>query len=104
VLGLISRTERWARSKLLGVNLRQSQIPLRWRMRYLTERIVTPFAALSLLGGGSESSFNVLLCLVLPDEAGLIGMLRMLRWRIVELKLQRLPGRAALRARDLPSE
>ena len=43
-------------------------------MYYLTERIVTPFAVFNFLGGGTESSFSVLLCLILPDEAGFVGM------------------------------
>lgn len=40
----------------------------------LTERIVTPFAVFNFLGGGTESSFSVLLCLILPDD---VGMLRL---------------------------
>ena len=43
-------------------------------MYCLTERIVTPFAVFNFLGGGTESSFSVLLCLILPDEAGFVGM------------------------------
>lgn len=44
---------------------------------YLTERIETPFSAFNFfLGGGSESSVSVLLCLTLADEAGLRGMLK----------------------------
>ena len=42
----------------------------------LTERIVTPFVVLNFLAGGGESSFSVLLCFILPDKAGFVGMLR----------------------------
>jgi len=40
----------------------------------LTDRMVTLFADLSFLVGGRESSFSVLLCLILLDEAGFGGI------------------------------
>ena len=37
---------------------------------------MTPFVVLNFLAGGGESSFSVLLCFILPDKAGFVGMLR----------------------------
>ena len=42
-----------------------------------------PFAVFNFLGGGTESSFSVLLCLVLLDEAGFVGMLRLWVCKVV---------------------
>jgi hypothetical protein len=62
--------------KLMSINLSQNRVPLSRRVGCLTERIVTPFAVLSFLGGGGWSIFSVLLCLLRLDEEGFAGMPR----------------------------